>query len=74
MERENLHKNRYRLYNYIMIRNIKASHGGKRKGAGRKAHGGKRMMFRISDEAQAVLAMVDDKSRFINDLIIKATR
>lgn len=50
------------------------THGGKREGAGRKAHGGKRMMFRISDEAQAVLAMVDDKSRFINDLIIKATR
>jgi hypothetical protein len=50
------------------------THGGKREGAGRKAHGGKRMMFRISDEAQAVLDMVDDKSRFINDLILKATR
>ena len=50
------------------------THGGKREGAGRKAHGGKRMMFRINEDAQAVLAMVDDKSRFINDLIIKATR
>lgn len=50
------------------------THGGARQGAGRKAHGGKRIMFRISEEAQAVLEMVDDKSRFINDLIIKATR
>ena len=53
----------------------KTTHGGKREGAGRKAHGGKRMMFRISEEAQTILDMVDDKSRFINDLIIKeATR
>jgi hypothetical protein len=52
----------------------KTTHGGKREGAGRKAHGGKRMMFRISDEAQSILDMVDDKSRFINDLIIKATK
>jgi hypothetical protein len=50
------------------------THGGKRERAGRKAHGGKRMMFRISEEAQTILEMVDDKSRFINDLIIKATR
>jgi hypothetical protein len=48
------------------------THGGKREGAGRKAHGGKRMMFRISEDAQAVLDMVDDKSRFINDLILSA--
>lgn len=47
------------------------THGGKREGAGRKAHGGKRMMFRISDEAQTILDMVDDKSRFINHLIYK---
>ena len=52
----------------------KTTHGGKRQGAGRKAQGGKRMMFRISDEAQTILEKVDDKSRFINDLIIKATR
>ena len=51
----------------------KTTHGGKREGAGRKAHGGKRMMFRISDEAQAVLATIDKKSEFINDLIMKAT-
>lgn len=47
--------------------------GGARPNAGRKAHGGKRMMFRISDEAQHILDMVDDKSRFVNDLILKAT-
>lgn len=58
-----------------MTRNIKATHGGARQGSGRKAHGGKRMMFRISNEAQHILDMVEDKSRFINDLIIKeATR
>lgn len=51
----------------------KLQHGGARPNAGRKAHGGKRMMFRISDEAQHILDMVDDKSRFINDLILKAT-
>ena len=50
----------------------KRQHGGARPNAGRKAHGGKRMMFRISDEAQAILEMVDDKSRFINDLILSA--
>lgn len=48
------------------------THGGKREGAGRKAHGGKRMMFRISEEAQHILDMIDDKSRFINDLILSA--
>ena len=58
----------------MMTPHNKNSHGGKREGAGRKAHGGKRMMFRISKEAQTILDMVDDKSRFINDLIIKATR
>lgn len=58
-----------------LLDKYKNSHGGKREGAGRKAHGGKRMMFRISEEAQSILDMVDDKSRFINDLIIKeATR
>lgn len=50
------------------------SDGGARPNAGRKAHGGKRMMFRISEEAQHILDMVDDKSRFINDLILKATK
>lgn len=48
----------------------KLQHGGARPNAGRKAHGGKRMMFRISEEAQTILEMVDDKSRFINDLIL----
>ena len=52
----------------------KTTHGGKREGAGRKAHGGKRMIFRISEQAQAILEQVDDKSRFVNDLILKATR
>lgn len=47
------------------------THGGKREGAGRKARGGKRMMFRISEEAQTILEMIDDKSRFINNLIYK---
>lgn len=51
----------------------KNTHGGARPNAGRKAHGGKRMMFRISEEAQAVLATIDKKNEFINDLIIKAT-
>lgn len=52
----------------------KRQHGGARPNAGRKAHGGKRMMFRINNDAQAILDQVDDKSKFINDLIIKATR
>ena len=56
-----------------MIEKQPNKHGGARPNAGRKAHGGKRMMFRISEQAQAVLEQVDDKSRFINDLIIKAT-
>jgi hypothetical protein len=55
-----------------LLDKYKNSHGGKREGAGRKAHGGKRMMFRISEEAQTILDMVDDKSRFINDLILSA--
>lgn len=49
----------------------KFQHGGARPNAGRKAHGGKRMMFRISDEAQAVLATIEEKNKFINQLIYK---
>ena len=56
-----------------MIEKQPNRHGGARPNAGRKAHGGKRMMFRINEQAQVVLEQVDDKSRFINDLIIKAT-
>ena len=57
----------------MKIERPKLQHGGARPNAGRKAHGGKRMMFRISEEAQAVLATIDKKNEFINDLIIKAT-
>jgi hypothetical protein len=50
------------------------THGGKREGAGRPSQGIKRMTFCISEQAQAILATIDKKSEFINDLIIKATR
>ena len=47
--------------------------GGARVGAGRKPQGAKKMTFSINKDAQIILTQVDNKSKFINDLIIKAT-